>query len=367
MELEMQSNHSFLSWKRMGKKIVIYTGLSFICLLFLYFIFFNYLEPSVQKFEDINPDVLAWNDDNNIHTIEYDYIYVKDRPFPQQERMNPQGIIFRPVFQDLKKYIVPPNTDTLYIPTDMSGAIIILYNKYQTSRNQSYVNQIKTFAFWLKDHVTIRDSIAVWTYPFGFSKYNLKPGWTGAWAMGNILSALSRYYQISNDPVFLELGQQAVKTFHTKIENGGVLAIDKNSNYWFEEYPTIPKNSVLNGHINGIFGLYDFWRVTKDSLAADLVERGILTVMNNIEKYDSGYWSYYDLKFSHATNYYYHKIVHLSQMNILYQISGKQIFHDYYIKWKSYLDQPYYTLFKLKFLIDSIHRRLTYKSIFTLG
>jgi hypothetical protein len=124
---------------------------------------------------------------------------------------------------------------------------------------------------------------------------------------------------------------------------------------------------VLNGHINGIFGLYDFWRVTGDSLASKLYKRGIQTVIENIDKYDSGYWSYYDLKFSHVTNYYYHKIVHLSQLNVLYQISGEQIFKDYYEKWKSYLNQPYYTIFKLKILIDGIHRRLTYKSIFSLG
>jgi hypothetical protein len=351
----------------MGIKIFIGATTSFVLVLFLYLLLFDYLEPSVQKYADTNPDVFAWNYDNDIFTIEYDYIYDKNRPLPRPDRLDSRGIVFRPPFQDTRKYIIPPDVDTLYVPTDMSGTIILLFNRYQISNNQSDLDRIKKYAYWLKEHAVLQDSIAIWTYPFGFSKYDLKPGWTGAWAMGNILSALSRYYQISNDPVFLRLGQRAVKSFHTGIENGGILAIDENANYWFEEYPSIPKNSVLNGHINGIFGLYDFWRVSKDSLAATLVEKGILTVMNNIEKYDSGYWSYYDLKYSHATNYYYHKIVHLSQMNVLYQISGIEIFHDYYIKWKSYLNQPYYTLFKLKFLIDSIHRRLTYKSIFTLG
>lgn len=350
------------------KKIIIYGfGGIFILLLVLYLIFFDYIEPSVQKYKNVNPDVFAWNQDKDIFTIEYEFIYDKNRSLPQRLRVDSRGIIFRPRPRDLRKYVVKEDVDTFYIPTDMSGAIIILYNKYQTSPDQSYLDQIKKYAYWLKDHATIRDSIAIWTYPFGFTKYDMNPGWTGAWAMGDILSALARYYQISKDSVFLQLGQQAVKTFHTKIEDGGILAIDENSNYWFEEYPTIPKNSVLNGHINGIFGLYDFWRVTRDSLAANLIERGINTVKYNIEKYDSDYWSYYDLKYSYVTNFYYHKIVHLSQLSILYQISGEQIFNDYYNKWKSYLNQPYYFIFKFKILIDALHRRLTYKSIFTLG
>lgn len=349
------------------KKFIYSVGAAFILFMLLYLIFFDYLEPSVQKYKDMNPDLHSWNQDMDIFTIEYEFRYDRNRDLPKQHRLDSRGIIFRPRMKDEKKYIFKANVDTLYVPTDMSGAILTLYSKYQKSPDQSYLDQINKYAYWLKEHTVIRDSIIFWTIPYGFTKYDLNPDWTGAWAMGNILSALARYYQISKDSNFLKLGQQAVKVFNTKIENGGILAIDENSNYWFEEYPTIPKNSVLNGHINGIFGLYDFWRVTQDSLAAKLIERGILTVKNCIEKYDSGYWSYYDQKYSYVTDYYYHRIVHISQMNVLYQISGDPIFKFYENKWLSYLNQPYYTIFKIKILFDAIHRRLTYKSFFTWG
>jgi peptidoglycan/xylan/chitin deacetylase (PgdA/CDA1 family) len=362
----------FINYWLLNKKLRHYIylfGIVFFFPLFilLYLVFFNYIEPSVQEYKDVKPDIHAWNSDNDIHSIEYDYIYIKTTPILNRVKRDSEGIIFRDVFSDLSKYQVEKNADTLFIPTDMSQAIISLFNDYQVSPQKSYLDEIELFADWLNHHAVIRDSIAVWTHPYGFTKYGLKPGWTGAWAMGSVLSALARYYQISGDPLILDLGEMAVKAFTTKIEHGGILAIDENADYWYEEYPAIPRNSVLNGHINGILGLYDFWRVSNLPLALTLVNRGIHTVLHNIERYDTGYWSYYDLRYSYVTDYYYHTIVHIPQLNVLYQISGDILFKKYSEKWHNYLNEPFFSFFKLKILIDVIHRRFSYKSFFTWG
>ena len=349
------------------KSVIIGSVLFLILFLVFYSLFFNYIEPSVHKYQNVEPDVYSWNKDNDIHTIEYFFIYNKEYQVDITNRLDPEGIIFSPHFGDTRKYRIKPGVDTLYIPTVMSGTIINFYNMYQQSPEQYYIDQIMLYAHWLKDHAIISDSIAIWTHPYKFTKYDIDYDWTGAWAMGNILSALARYYQISADPQFMQLGKKAVKAFSTKIEDGGILAIDQNFDYWYEEYPTIPKSSVLNGHINGILGLYDFWRVTQYPLAFELATKGIFTVKNNLDKYDSGYWSYYDLEYSYVTDYYYHKIVHIAQLSILYQISGDKIFKEYEQKWRNYLNEPYYSIFKLKILIDAIHRRFTYKSLFTWG
>ena len=87
----------------------------------------------------------------------------------------------------------------------------------------------------------------------------------------------------------------------------------------------------------------------------------------NLYRYDSGYWSYYDLEYPYVTDYYYHTIVHIPQLKILFQLSADPFFQKYAEKWQAYIKEPYYSLFKLKILIDAIHRRLTYKSFFTWG
>ena len=89
--------------------------------------------------------------------------------------------------------------------------------------------------------------------------------------------------------------------------------------------------------------------------------------MTNLEKYDTGYWSYYDLKTKFVTDYAYHAKIHIPQLIVLYQITGNERFAAYTDKRKSYLKQPYYTLFKFKILYDAIVRRLTYKSWLTRG
>jgi hypothetical protein len=123
----------------------------------------------------------------------------------------------------------------------------------------------------------------------------------------------------------------------------------------------------LNGHINGLLGLYDYWRITKNDKAKKLFDKGIKTVTDNIAKYDAGYWSYYDLQYPYVADYFYHKAVHIPQLKILYQITGKEIFRVYAGKWNNYFNEPYYTLYKLKMIYDGLHRRFTYKSFFTLG
>ncbi len=354
--------------KKLRRLVYTFSSISlFVLIILFYMIFFNLIEPSVSKYQDVTPDISAWNADADLKTIEFDYIYVKRSTIYQPEDLDPDGFIYRNRFSDSRKYLVEPDLTRLYIPTDMSQGIILLYNDYQTTDQSSTLEQIEHFAGWLKQNAVIIDSIAVWTHPYGFTKYGLKSGWTGAWAMGSVLSALARYYQISKDPDIIELGKMAVTTFHTRIEDGGVLALDEYGNYWFEEYPAHPRNSVLNGHINGIFGLYDFWRVSGFPLALNLAQKGITTVEKNIERYDTGYWSYYDLYYPFVTDYYYHKMVHIPQLQVLYQISNKPIFKTYSEKWRSYFNEPYYSIFKLSILYDALHRRLTYKSLFTWG
>lgn len=343
------------------------TGFALILFLFLYIIFFNSFSPGFKEIEKVEIDTRSWNFDNDINSIESNFIELNNYKRKSAKLIDSKGIIFRKPFSDTKKYVTKPGIDTIYIATDMSGQIINNYSKFIRTRDSSYYNKVILYSDWLLKNVKVDNNFATWPHPYKFTKYDLDFDWCGSWALGNILSAVSRRIQISPDTKFTNLANQIVNTFETQIKNGGILFVDDKNNYWFEEYPTIPPNHVLNGHINGILGLYDYWRISGDKKAKYLFDKGIETTIANLDKYDSGYWSYYDHQYPYLADYYYHKAVHIPQLKILNQITGKEKFKQYYEKFEEYFKEPYFTLFKLKMIYDGLHRRLTYKSFFTLG
>jgi peptidoglycan/xylan/chitin deacetylase (PgdA/CDA1 family) len=338
-----------------------------ILLLLFYLFLFTYFEPGYKEIDKVSIETNFWNADSNIHTIESNFIEFRNYKKRVKNYVDAKGILYRKNFSDTKKYIVKPGIDTLYIATDMAGQIIKDYSSFITLRDSAYIKNIYLYSNWLKNNAVIKNNFAMWPYHFKFTKYDLDFDWCGSWALGTILSGLSRRIELSSDSNFINLAEKTVQSFETKIEDGGILFIDENNNYWYEEYPSIPPSRVLNGHINGILGLYDYWRISNNEKAKKLFDLGVKTVANNLRKYDTGYWSYYDLQYPYAADYFYHKGVHIPQLKILYQISGNHVFKEYIDKWESYLSEPYFTVFKLKSLYDGLHRRFVYKSFFTLG
>jgi hypothetical protein len=107
--------------------------------------------------------------------------------------------------------------------------------------------------------------------------------------------------------------------------------------FWIEEYPTSPQPSMtLNGFIFGIFGLYDYYELTGDSTAHDLLERALGTVKNYIASYRRpGKASFYGLTFHRYSGYYH--MAHIAQLRKLAAISGDPFFS----RWADTLNGDY--------------------------
>ena len=71
-----------------------------------------------------------------------------------------------------------------------------------------------------------------------------------------------------------------------------------------EEFPTDPPSLVLNGGIFALWGDYDIWIGLGDADARKRFEDGVETLARNVHRWDTGYWSRYDL--------YPHRIVNLA-------------------------------------------------------
>ena len=59
----------------------------------------------------------------------------------------------------------------------------------------------------------------------------------------------------------------------------------------YENEPT----HILNGFIWALWGIYDYWLLSSDKNIKILFDKYCDTLSNNIDRYDIGYWSLYEL------------------------------------------------------------------------
>ena len=202
-------------------------------------------------------------------------------------------------------------------------------------------NKFVRLASWFVDHIhETKEGFGVWQHHFPMPVYHLQPPWVSAMAQGEGISVLLRAWQLTEDETYLRTAHLAFKSFEYHQRNGGVQNIDEDGNIWFEEYPSNPPGHVLNGFIFALLGLWEYYKVTGNTSAKNLWENGLLTLEKNIQKYDCGYWTIYDQYTKHVVGQKYHDL-HVQQMKVLYELSGKGIFLKYYQAWSRYCRNPF--------------------------
>jgi hypothetical protein len=205
------------------------------------------------------------------------------------------------------------------------------------------------------------DKIAKWENNYFNPRYKLNPPWISAMDCGEVLSFYLRLYQLLNDENLLTTSYKIFNFLQIDVNEGGVRTRDKNGNLWFEEYPSNPPSYVLNGFIYTVFGLYDLYRVSNDSRVKSDIDECIETLKFNLHKFDTGYWSKYDLLHKELVRYYYQINVHVPQLMVLFELTKEPIFENYGKKWKNNL--TFFNYFFVKIMYRIQPRLLKYFNI----
>ncbi len=210
------------------------------------------------------------------------------------------------------------------------------YNLYLKTGEEECRTQFIRQVDWLVNNQ--RDG--KWEYNFEWKPYLLKYPWISAMSQGQGISALLRAYQLTGEERYLEVASAAMRILETPIEEGGV-ADSSGNGIWYEEYPNTELIHVMNGHIWALFGIWDYYRVTRIEKALKLFNEGITVLKENIAKYDTGFWVHYDLREdSSPDNFYFMDKFYLSfeiaQLDVLYAITSEKIFSFYADKWRRY-------------------------------
>ena len=143
-------------------------------------------------------------------------------------------------------------------------------------------------------------------YNFNFSANpainDLKGPWYSGLAQANVLTLSLMMQDLTGDASWRRYGRETFESFLVPRSNGG-FATRENGFLWFEEYPTQPPTSVLNGHLEALIGLSIWGRDAREPRATALVRESTAqldSLLSDAEvETPAGLMSTYDLVRGH--------------------------------------------------------------------
>lgn len=213
----------------------------------------------------------------------------------------------------------------VYNPTVLATEGLRYLHGYRRTGDEAYLVRARDIARRLDEHAAV-DS-ARWQL-HRYERSDRTYGWVNANSQGLVLSFFSRFHRAAGGQEHLDKAAQLVRAFHHRPGDRRWLAmVDDRGNLWFEHWPDGEKKHVLNGHLNAVFGLYEYWRQTRSPEAELLLQGGIQTVRDQYDRFRRrGQLSVYGLTDDWASMHYHD--VHIEQMRQLARITGDRWFSD---------------------------------------
>jgi hypothetical protein len=222
------------------------------------------------------------------------------------------------------------------LPADKDGAIFRLngvryFQPVSTAQiaiqwlTQGRVADASVLADALIAHSELRNGgrLFPYWYKWEFGPSYLNPPWYSGMAQGQDLSVFVRLYEATGDSRYRTIADQVFATLAqgTKGVTGWV-----DGSWWIIEYPISNADPVLNGHVFGLLGLYDYWRVT--GRGVEELCAAVAAVRDHIDDFRRPHAAgWYDLHHLSVANAGY-QAIHVSQLEALAAITGDDRFRE---------------------------------------
>ena len=260
---------------------------------------------------------------------------------------------------------VPYNTRTegspaAYQPTTIAQYALAQWNAYLATGDEKHKQAFLIQAHWFVEHeLRFAGDAGGWPIPFPSHSYETPQSWLSALTQGNVISVLVRAYRLTGKDIFLEAGRRAIRVFELDIRDGGVSTTIGEDGIFFEEVAVYPATHILNGYILALFGLFDYVALTGDCHVDVLIHRSLVTLHTLIDRYDTGYWSRYDLYSRHLATPFYHAL-HVTLLQALARYSGCQHCSALASRWAAYKYKPgYFIVARLAVYRSRLQRKLS--------
>ena len=165
-----------------------------------------------------------------------------------------------------------------------------LYTGGEYSQMLSLVNEMLPLA-------ASRNGALTWEYLFQFE--NGVPPWTSAMSQGTAIEALTRASKAStaqgNSSAaanYLSIAHQALAILEQPPPEG--VAVQASHGTRFLLYSYNPNELVINGFLQTLIGLWDYWHASGDTTARALFKTASPEAQYELPSYDTGAWSLYE-------------------------------------------------------------------------
>jgi hypothetical protein len=226
-----------------------------------------------------------------------------------------------------------------YNPFFIGYYALACYEKFRKTGVPGYRDAFFRQADWFLKHAIYRDhNLAAWEYTFPWLRC-MSPPWISSLAQSIAVSVLLRAWLLTNRRQYFDLAAAAINVLFSEIEQGGVM-YRKNDLITFEEYPTYPPRTVLNGFVFSIWGAMEFLALTGFQNARHFVERSVDTLIKILPAYDLGFWSRYQLVpqkeiLPWIASPFYHNL-HIAQLIVMDSLFHDTVFGEFAARWRSY-------------------------------
>lgn len=218
------------------------------------------------------------------------------------------------------------------------------YDLWLMKGEEQYLRKFKNCVDWA---VKNQRSNGAWD---AFSPQNPEQPYSSM-AQGEGISLLTRAYTHYKDPKYAEAAKKGYEFLITDRKQGGVADYSEGG---VEFYEFTYKPLVLNGWIFSIWGIYDYYKMTKDEKAAAIWGKSVETLIKSLPRFDMTYWSHYNTAGALTSPFYQN--LHVAQMQAMHKLTGRSEFEKYAKKWQGQLNNPFFKA--LAFVKKSIQKIL---------
>src|ERR671921_1110495 len=149
-------------------------------------------------------------------------------------------------------------------------------------------------------------------WPPGFRRTGSLP--YSAMAQGEAVSVLVRAFSATGDEAYLEGARRGLSPMLLPIEKGGTSWLTSEG-LILEEVPFRVPNTILNGWVFALYGLYDFTMADDSQDAQEALEATLSALLARLQMYDAQFWSFYDTSGTLASPFYHR--LHIAQLEAL--------------------------------------------------
>jgi hypothetical protein len=250
-----------------------------------------------------------------------------------------QGINTRlaPDEKGVMMYDYGSKTGRVYNPTVVGLEGAKYYYDYQATGKLESRQKFLYTADWFMEHATDKGAYSLWEYTFDWPYYKgFDAPYSSALAQARGIDILVKAYDETGNEAYMKEAKKAFGSFMVDYEDGGVASKEGEDSIFLQilAKPGAPKTYVLNSHTKSLLLIKEYYEYTNDYRAMLVFGKGMNWLLENLPRYDTGNWSFYDLLGTAAKKSYHHG--QTKQIGQLYDVTGEPLLKKYQAQFADY-------------------------------